>query len=45
MVRNLSDFSFCYGLSIAYLREKSGWNGSAFGRGFRLGLLLHGGLF
>ena len=45
MVRNLSDFSFCCSLSVAYLCAKSGWNGSAFGRGFRLGLLLHGGLF
>ena len=33
MVRNLSDFGFCYGLSIAYLREKSDWNYSVFGRG------------
>ena len=44
MVRNLSDFSFCYGLSVAYLCEKSDWNYSVFGRGFRLGLLLHAGL-
>ena len=37
MVRNLSDFGFCYGLSIAYLREKSDWNYSVFGRGIPLG--------
>ena len=41
MVRNLSDFNFCCSLSVAYLYAKSGWNGSAFGRGFRLGLLLY----
>ncbi len=45
MVRNLSDFSFCYHLSVAHLCAKSGWSGSAFGGGFHLGLLLHGGLF
>ena len=44
MVRNLSDFGFCYRLSVAYLCEKSDWNYSVFGGGFRLGLLLHGGL-
>jgi hypothetical protein len=44
MVQNLSDFGFCYRLSVAYLREKSDWNYSVFGGGFRLGLLLHGGL-
>ena len=44
IVRNLSDFSFCYRLSVAYLCEKSDWNYSVFGGGFRLGLLLHGGL-
>ncbi len=44
MVRNLSDFSFCFSLSVAYLCAKSGWNYSIFGRGFHLGLLLHGGL-
>lgn len=41
MVQNLSDFSFFCSLSVAYLCAKSGWNGSAFGRGFRLGLLLY----
>ena len=45
MVRNLSDFGFCCRLSVAYLCAKCGWNYSAFGGGFRLGLLLHGGLF
>ena len=45
MVRNLSDFGFYYSLSVAYLCEKSGWNYSLSGSGFRLGLLLHGGLF
>ena len=45
MVRNLSDFGFYYSLSVAYLCAKSGWNNFDSGGGFRLGLLLHGGLF
>ena len=45
MVRNLSDFNFCCSLSVAYLCAKSGWNNFDSGGGFRLGLLLHGGLF
>ena len=45
LVRNLSDFGFYYSLSVAYLCAKSGWNNFDSGGGFRLGLLLHGGLF